>query len=672
MALPLAPPVAPMLSRLEGELPRGPGWLYEPKWDGFRAIVFRQADQARIQSRNGQWLDRYFPELLGPLVDALPEGVFDGEIVIEAERGLDFPALLQRIHPARSRVERLARETPASFAVFDLLAKGSHDVRDEPLSARRAQLEGILRKRQGRVFATPQTDQVEVAQRWYRELEAAGIEGVVAKRAEAPYASGQRAMVKVKHARTADCVVGGFRPYASGAGVGSLLLGSFDAGGELAYLGHELGAERGAATRRDGAPAAVGPREESVPGRPQPRRPKPLVAGPGARLDRRRPEARLRSGLRHPDERPVPPRGPLRPLAGRQAARRVPRTGPVTPRSGSRAYTWLHPRRRERRMRTNLLFFALMVLGASCDCGGGVDGTRDVGHGATGDGAVLVNGDGGSGGNTDGGSGTVDSGTASNVEVCDGFDNDFNGIIDDVDVAGDGICDCLKIATLGYPGQWGNGDVFNSWLNGKSLDGAVSLGGQVLTADLLEPYQVIVIQDVRVGTAGQEGKGKGIGRRYSTAERDALKAWVEAGGGVMTLIGYSDSSEIENVNVLLGAFGLAYGNTQILPKSGGSTVPVTHWATHPTTEGLQKVGVDNGYPVTGGTLVAWQPDQGAWDVARVATPGKGHVFVWCDEWITYDSEWESHADYQVERFWLNVIKWITAEGVCQVTLPPIN
>ncbi|HEY3452005.1 MAG TPA: hypothetical protein VGK67_36940 [Myxococcales bacterium] len=309
---------------------------------------------------------------------------------------------------------------------------------------------------------------------------------------------------------------------------------------------------------------------------------------------------------------------------------------------------------------------------SSCDCGGpGGDGRTDAAGGSSGDGSIPGGGgDGGNGGASDGGV-KRDGGGGSNVEVCDGIDNDFNGIIDDVDVGKDGICDCLKIATLGFPGQWGNGDVFNSWLNGKSLDGAVSLGSKVLTAEVLAPFQVIVVQDVRAGAPGEEGKGKGIGRGYSTAERDALKAWVEAGGGVMTLIGYSDSSEVENVNVLLGAFGLGYGSTQILPRSGGSTVPVTHWAAHPTTEGIQKIGVDNGYPVTGGTLVAWEPDPGAHDVARVTTLGKGHVFVWCDEWITYDSEWSSHADYQVERFWLNVIKWITAEGFCQVTLPPI-
>lgn len=322
-------------------------------------------------------------------------------------------------------------------------------------------------------------------------------------------------------------------------------------------------------------------------------------------------------------------------------------------------------------MRTIVWTAALSALAlSSCDCGGTLGDDGDGGHGQAKDGSVDTSGDGGNAGGSDGGSGSKRDG-GSNVEVCDGIDNDLNGIIDDVDVAGDGICDCLKIATLGYPGQWGNGDVFTSWLNGKSLDGAVSLGGQVLTADLLRPFQVVVIQDVRVGTAGQEGKGKGIGRKYSTAERDVLKAWVEAGGGVMTLIGYGDATEIENVNVLLGAFGMSYGSTQILAKTGGSTVPVTHWATHPTTEGVQKIGVDNGYPVTGGFVVAWEPNPGNWDVARVETPGKGHVFVWCDEWITYDSEWTAHPDYQVERFWLNVIKWVTVEGFCQVTLPPI-
>lgn len=249
MALPFAPPVSPMLARLEDELPSGPGWLYEPKWDGFRALVFREKSGVRVQSRNGKPLERYFPELVVSLAEALPEGVYDGEIVVETPGGLDFAALLQRLHPARSRVEKLARETPASCVLFDLLALRGRDLRSKPLRERRVLLEQLLPRRRGRVFATPQTDRLDVAMRWYRELESAGIEGIVAKRAAAPYLEGQRAMVKVKHARTADCVVGGYRTAAGGGGVGSLLLGVWDEGGELVYVGHTSGLD--AATRRE-------------------------------------------------------------------------------------------------------------------------------------------------------------------------------------------------------------------------------------------------------------------------------------------------------------------------------------------------------------------------------------------------------------------------------------
>ncbi len=267
----------------------------------------------------------------------------------------------------------------------------------------------------------------------------------------------------------------------------------------------------------------------------------------------------------------------------------------------------------------------------------------------------------------------VDGGGSSKVEICDGIDNDGNGIIDDVDVGHDGVCDCLRIATLGYRGQWSTGsEVFNNWLNGKSVNGAVSLGSQTLTAGVLDQYQVIVVQDVRVGTAGQEGIGKGIGRAYSDAEVQALKAWVDQGGGLMTLVGYADSSEVINVNALLSPFGLSYGTTPILQKSGSSTRPVTHWATYPPlTDAIVEVGVDNGYPVLGGgTVIAWEPNQGSWDLGRAVESASGHVLVWGDEWITYDSEWSGHPEYQVERFWLNALKWLTVAGNCQVPIRP--
>jgi hypothetical protein len=305
-----------------------------------------------------------------------------------------------------------------------------------------------------------------------------------------------------------------------------------------------------------------------------------------------------------------------------------------------------------------------MLLVGTCFAGCSGDSTSDRGDASAGDA-------GSSPADASSADASVDDGgNSSAVEVCDGIDNDGNGIIDDVDVGHDGVCDCLRIATLGYRGKWGVGDVFSNWLDGKSINGAVSLGSQTLTAQGLVAFQVIVVQDVRQGSAGQEGIGSGLGRTYSSAEVQALKAWVDQGGGLMTLTGYADSSEIANVNKLLSPFGLSYGSTPILPKNGSSTKPVTHWATHPVTEAIARVGVDNGYPVMGGTLIAWEPAQGSWDLGRVVESGAGHVLSWGDEWITYDSEWSDHPDYQVERFWLNALKWLTVAGNCQVPIKP--
>ncbi len=234
------------------------------------------------------------------------------------------------------------------------------------------------------------------------------------------------------------------------------------------------------------------------------------------------------------------------------------------------------------------------------------------------------------------------------TEVCDGIDNDGDGIIDNVDLNHDGICDCLNIATLGYPGSWGQGDVFNDWLAGRtsSSGGVVALASQTLTAQALAPFQVLVVQDVRSGS-GSEGIGNGIGRSYSDAEVEALSNWVKAGGGVMTLIGYADASERENVNKLLAPFGLSYDSAGIYGTGTDSTVPITHWAQHPISDGVQQVGVNGGYPVSGGTLLAWESQPGNWDLGRVVEYGSGHVFAWGDEWITYNSEWKSHPDYQI-------------------------
>jgi ATP-dependent DNA ligase len=236
----LEPPIAPMLTKLASELPAGEGWLFEPKWDGFRAIVFRDHDRLYLQSRDLRPLDRYFPELAAPLLSTLPERcVVDGEIVIATRDGLDFDALQLRLHPAASRVARLAVETPSSFVAFDLLAEADRDLRSRPQSERRAQLEMALARAGGRVHLTPCTRDRAVAQEWFDRFEGAGLDGVVAKHESTTYQPGKRVMIKVKHARTADCVVAGFRWHKQGPGelVGSLLLGLYDPAGALQHVG---------------------------------------------------------------------------------------------------------------------------------------------------------------------------------------------------------------------------------------------------------------------------------------------------------------------------------------------------------------------------------------------------------------------------------------------------
>ena len=237
---PVEPPVEPMLAKLATTLPTGSGWLFEPKWDGFRALVFRGAGhELFIQSRDLRPLDRYFPELHEALLEALPEPcVLDGEIVIATPRGLDFDALQIRLHPAASRVAKLAAATPASFVAFDLLAVRGRSLMAEPQSERRARLEELLAGVGAPLHLTPMTRDRRTAARWLERFEGAGLDGVIAKPADAPYQPGKRAMVKVKHVRTADCVVAGFRWHKSGDGVvGSLLLGLYDDQGMLQHVG---------------------------------------------------------------------------------------------------------------------------------------------------------------------------------------------------------------------------------------------------------------------------------------------------------------------------------------------------------------------------------------------------------------------------------------------------
>jgi ATP-dependent DNA ligase len=240
MRLPFAPPLAPMLSSAADALPGGEGWLFEPKWDGFRALVFRDGDEILLQSRDERPMNRYFPELVAPLARALPERcVVDGEIVIVGARGLDFEALLLRIHPAASRVKRLAAQTPASFVAWDLLALGDEDLRPAPLVVRREGLERVLAGAAPPVHLSPATRDRALAEDWFHRFEGAGLDGVMAKRLDAPYRAGERTMIKVKHGRTADCVVAGFRWHTQGRGamVGSLLLGLYDEEGTLHHVG---------------------------------------------------------------------------------------------------------------------------------------------------------------------------------------------------------------------------------------------------------------------------------------------------------------------------------------------------------------------------------------------------------------------------------------------------
>ena len=239
MTYPVTPPVEPMLAKLADEIPHAGDFLFEPKWDGFRAIVFRGDGDVFIQSRDLKPLDRYFPELHEAFLDRLPDGcVVDGEIVMPTPDGLDFEALQMRLHPAASRVEKLAREIPASFVAFDLLATGGQDIRGLPQSERRHKLEVLLSGAEPPLYLTPVTQHRQTAVDWLKRFEGAGLDGVVAKPLAGAYQPGKRAMIKIKHARTAECVVVGFRYHKNGRDmVGSLILGLYDDDGELHHVG---------------------------------------------------------------------------------------------------------------------------------------------------------------------------------------------------------------------------------------------------------------------------------------------------------------------------------------------------------------------------------------------------------------------------------------------------
>jgi len=240
MDLPVMPPLAPMLAKASPEIPQGePGqYWFEPKWDGFRCLVFRDGDELVLGSRNDRPLTRYFPELIDPLLAALPDRcVVDGEVVVTGDNGLDFNALQQRVHPAESRINRLAAETPASFVAFDLIALGDRSQLDSTLSERRELLEAAIDRSTPSVHLSPGTYDRDLAAHWFSAFEGAGLDGVMAKAAAGTYQPNKRAQLKVKHLRTADCVVGGFREHKNGDGPGSLMLGLYDEEGRLHHLG---------------------------------------------------------------------------------------------------------------------------------------------------------------------------------------------------------------------------------------------------------------------------------------------------------------------------------------------------------------------------------------------------------------------------------------------------
>jgi hypothetical protein len=251
--------------------------------------------------------------------------------------------------------------------------------------------------------------------------------------------------------------------------------------------------------------------------------------------------------------------------------------------------------------------------------------------------------------------------------VCDGIDNDGNNVVDDVDAGGDGVCDCLNIGTLGHIGPWSNGgNIFSTWLNARTPRGAVDLGDQTITAELIAPLNVIVSLHVDTVEVSNQGVTAPAHHAFSDSEVAAFQAWVRAGGGVMTTIGYTndEASEVENVNRLLNSIGMGYSATDLELDNF-----VTTWMPHPVTDGVRNIFTDNGVEPsgTGMTVANGNADRVALQVLQVEG---GRAVVWGDEWITYDSEWADVEDQQVELFWLNILKWLSPPGECQVPIPP--
>jgi hypothetical protein len=252
------------------------------------------------------------------------------------------------------------------------------------------------------------------------------------------------------------------------------------------------------------------------------------------------------------------------------------------------------------------------------------------------------------------------------AEVCDGVDNDHDGITDNVDAEKDGVCDCLNIATIGDIGPWSNGgNVFKTWLSMRSPTGAVALGDQVLTDELLKPFQVIVVLHVGNQKVEQGGRTALPEHNFSADEAAALERWVRRGGGLMTTIGYEldQTGEIRNANRLLVPLGVAYSTT----KKVEGFVP--QWQMHPVTDGVKRVFTEHGAQPDGAQGTTLAHDEGGGVALQVIQADTGRVVVWGDEWITYDSEWADTTDKQVDRFWLNILKWLSPPKVCQVAIP---
>jgi hypothetical protein len=251
-------------------------------------------------------------------------------------------------------------------------------------------------------------------------------------------------------------------------------------------------------------------------------------------------------------------------------------------------------------------------------------------------------------------------------EVCDGIDNDGNGIIDDVDAQRDGLCDCLNIATIGEIGPWSDGgNVFKTWLNSRSPTPAVELGDKVLSDELLAPFQIVVVLYASTNALSGNGKTLAAHHTFSADEVAAFQRWVERGGGVMTTIGYTgdEASEVVNVNRLLAPFGMAYSATK-LSEDGY----VQDWVKHPVTDHVMKIYSANGVEPDGAKGVTLAHDASQRVALQVAQAKNGRVVVWGDEWITYDSQWQAVKDQQVERLWLNIFKWLSPPTTCQVPI----